>query len=67
MEFTEALLMRIADQLADLRVQLTLFRTVLIQMGAKPEELDRIMNQVRTGPAFQQARALALEQLRGGH
>ena len=67
MEFTEEMLQRIAAQIADLRFKFSLVREVLIQMGAKPQELDRVMDQALHGPEFQQALALVVEALRGGH
>lgn len=67
MEFTEEMLKRIATQLADLRLRFSLLREVLIQMGAKPQELDRVMNQALHEPEFQKLRDQLLEQLRGGH
>lgn len=67
MELTEDMLGRIAGSIADLRLRFSLLREALIQMGAKSEELDQVMDQALRGPDFQQARALVLEALRDGH
>jgi hypothetical protein len=67
MELSEDMLKRIASEITELRLQFGLMREVVIQLGAKPGELDRIMNEVLHGPVFQQAHALVLEKLRGGH
>lgn len=68
MELTEEMLKRIAGQIAELRIQYSLIREVLIQMGAaNASELDRVTREAIQGPVFQQARDLVLEALRGGH
>jgi hypothetical protein len=67
MELTEDILRRIAHNIADLRLKFSLAREVLVQMGAYPEELDRVMNKTLETPDFHQLRDQIYEQLKGGH
>lgn len=67
MELTDKMLIRIAGQITELRIQYTIMRQVLIQSGANAQELDRVTTQALHGTEFQKALALVVEALRGGH
>jgi hypothetical protein len=67
MEFTEDMLRRIANNIADLRLKFSLAREVLVQIGAYPETMDRVMAETIETPDFQQLRDQVYEQLKGGH
>ncbi|MBI3249087.1 MAG: hypothetical protein HYZ50_21500 [Deltaproteobacteria bacterium] len=67
MELTEDVLRRIAGHIASLRLQFSLIREVLIDLGTDQTEFDRITrHHTLEGAEFQKARDLVLEQLRGG-
>jgi hypothetical protein len=67
MEFTEDMLVRIADNLADLRLRVSLMGQIIAQHHPESEEFEEIVKQAIETPDFQQFRAQVLEQLKGGH
>ena len=66
-ELTEDMLRRIANSIGDLRLKIALVRELLTQMGANPEELDRVANQTLQMPEFQHLCNQIFAHLKGGH
>jgi hypothetical protein len=67
MEFTDDMLKRIANSIADLRFKFSITREVLIEMGAYTEVTDKAISEATDTPLFQQFRDQVFEQLKGGH
>ena len=67
MEFTEDMLRRIADHLADLRLRVSLMGQMITQYSPASEEFEKVVQQATETPDFHLFRTQVLEQLRGGH
>jgi hypothetical protein len=67
MEFTEDILKRIADNLADLRLRVSLLEQIVAQHHPESEEFEEVVRQATETPDFQQFRTQVLEQLKGSH
>ena len=67
MEFTEDRLRRIADNIADLRLRVSLMGQMITQHSPTSEEVEGVVKQATEAPDFQLFRTKVLEQLKGGH
>lgn len=67
MELTDDMLKRIADNLADLRLRVSLLEQIVAQHHPESEEFEDIVKQATETPDFQQFRTQILEQLKERH
>lgn len=65
MEFTEDLLRRIADTIADAYTQTSAVQIILGRLGRNPRELTDLIEEVRKSPHYQMVCDEIFEKLKG--